>query len=79
MLPLKQTNKKKNIKKNKTFSFFSFSGTLTREAVKQKLSYKKFTMVPGNKVSQSGSRLIIMNTLIEVQGEAMVSLVDGHT
>ena len=47
--------------------------------MKQKLSYKKFTMVPGNKVSQSGSRLIIMNPLIEVQGEAMVSLVDGHT
>lgn len=41
LLPLKQTNKKKNIEKNKTFSFF-FSGTLTREAVKQKLSYKSF-------------------------------------
>lgn len=73
LLHLKQKNKQKQ-----NF-FFSFSTALTREVVKQKLSYKKFTILPGNKVSQSGSRLIIMNPLIEVQDEAMVSLVDGHT
>ena len=41
------TLKQKNKYKNRTF-FFSFSRALTREAVKEKLSHQKFTVVPGN-------------------------------